>query len=217
MINDDMNALARMPGLMGNAAARTVNTVAWAVVTANPTMVDGVALFAAATGNRMKTNLTTSGSGAPTRARIGVGRKLMRLQVGVNTPEAAASQAILNIEPAYLIVPAALEGDAEGILFGQFDQTTTYQGYNPYSRGVRTPLMLVVEPLLDDNSATKWYLFASPSQADTIEVVFLQGQETPYTRNYMDDKTLSMNWQIWQTFTALAVDHRGVYRDDGVA
>jgi hypothetical protein len=141
----------------------------------------------------------------------------MRLQVGVNTPEAAASQAILNIEPRYLIVPAALEGDAEGILFGQFDQTTTYQGYNPYSRGGRTPLELVVEPLLDDNSAAIWYLFASPSQVDTIEVVFLQGQETPYTRNYMDDKTLSMNWQIWQTFCAFAVDHRGVYKDIGAA
>lgn len=217
LINDDMNALARTPGLMGNAAARTVNTVAWSVVTSNPTMVDSVALFATATGSRAKSNYTASGSGVPTRARVGVGRKLMRLQVGVNTPEAAASSAILNIEPRYLIVPAALEGDAEGILFGQFDQTTTYQGYNPYSRGGRTPLDLVVEPLLDDNSATAWYLFASPSQVDTIEVVFLQGQETPYTRSYMDDKTLSMNWQIWQTMTAFAVDHRGVYKDIGTA
>ena len=83
--------------------------------------------------------------------------------------------------------------------------------YNP-SRG----LTVIIEPLLDANSTTAWYLGASPSQVDTIEVSFLQGQETPVINDYVDEATWSRKVTVVQCFAAKAVDHRGLQRHDGV-
>jgi hypothetical protein len=67
------------------------------------------------------------------------------------------------------------------------------------------------------NGTTASILFCDPSQCDTAEIAFLQGQETPFTRSYMDDRTMAMNWQIWQTFGGKPIDFRGVVRDKGIA
>jgi hypothetical protein len=189
------------------------------MIEANALLQDGVAWFATATGNRKKDNLIGTGSGAPTLARLQAMRKLMRLQVGVNTREEAASEVILNLEPAYWAVPAALELVARQILFSPFSPDATNSiTFNQFNSG-NSNLQLIVEPLLDGqtNGATASILFANPSQCDTAEIAFLQGQETPFTRSYMDDKTMAMNWQIWQTFGGKPIDFRGVVRDKGIA
>lgn len=219
LVNDDMDALSRTPRMMGAAANRTVNTFAWGMIEANALLQDGVAWFATATGNRKKDNLIGTGSGAPTLARLQAMRKLMRLQVGVNTREEAASEVILNLEPAYWAVPAALELVARQILFSPFSPDATNSiTFNQFNSG-NSNLQLIVEPLLDGqtNGATASILFANPSQCDTAEIAFLQGQETPFNRSYMDDKTMAMNWQIWQTFGGKPIDFRGVVRDKGIA
>ncbi len=45
ILNDDLYALSRRPQLLGDAAGRTVNSVAWQQLTSNPTMADGQALL----------------------------------------------------------------------------------------------------------------------------------------------------------------------------
>jgi hypothetical protein len=76
-------------------------------------------------------------------------------------------------------------------------------------------LTQITEPLLDATSATAWYLFAAPSRVDTIEVSFLQGQETPVVMPFVEERTMSQNFIVLQTFAAKAIDHRGVQRHDG--
>ncbi len=45
IINDDLDAFTRVPSLFGTAAATLESDVVWGIVTANPAMGNGVALF----------------------------------------------------------------------------------------------------------------------------------------------------------------------------
>jgi hypothetical protein len=213
LVNDDMDALTRTPVMLGAAAARTVNAVAWAQLTSNPTLSDGVSLFSAVSGARKRSNYTT-GTGAPSVTTLGTLTNLMRQMRGENTPEGAESDDILNLQPRYLVVPSALETVALQLVNSAYDPNSSVNTlvYNP----ART-MIPVVEPILDANSTLAWYLFADPSTIDTIEVTFLQGQEVPLVRSYMDEKKLSMEYFILQTFAAKAMNHRGIQKHKGEA
>lgn len=211
VVNDDMDALSRRPQLLGDAAARTVNAEFWRQITSNPTMADSVALFSAATGNRKQDNLIT-GSATPTNSTIGSMRKLMRLMRGLNTPEGNQSEDVLNLIPAYIVGPAALE---EAILKQVFSGADPASGGNSAVFNTARTLTPVIEPLLDAASATAWYLFASPSRIDTVELTFLQGQETPLNHEWIDDQTMSQNFTIIQTFAAKAIEWRSIIKHAG--
>lgn len=209
LVNDDLDALSRVPQQLGYSAARTVNTACWGVITSNPTLAaDSVALYSDATGARYNDNLTT---GALTVGNIGLAKALMRRMKGLNTKGGAASPAILNIQPRFLVVPATLETTAAQLVNSTYDPADNKnQVFNPF-----TSLQLVVEPLLDDNDTAKWYLFADPRDAVTVEYTFLAGQETPVTNEDVDFRTMSRKYMIVQTFGVKALDHRGTVRSSG--
>ena len=211
IVNDDMSALTRVPLSLGDAAARTVNAVAWSQVTSNPVMSDGVALFSAATGARKRANLTT-GSATPTVATNGAMTALMRQMRGENTPEGAESHDILNLSPAYIVGPASLETTILQLINSAYDPDS---GKNSMVFNPSRTLVPIVEPLLDANSATAWYLFASPTRIDTVEVTFLQGQETPVVRSVMDEHTLAMTYYVLQSVGAKPLNHRGIQKHAG--
>lgn len=213
-VNDDMDMLMRIPQMLFAAAARTVNAVAWAQITGNPALSDGQTLFLETpTGNRKRSNYTV-GSATPTNAVLAGMKSKMRLMRGLNTPEGNESDDILNIAPRYLAVPTALETTAETLILSIADPASSGNGnvHNP----ART-LQLVVEPRLDADSATAFYLFADPTQVDTVEVTFLQGQETPVTNDWVDERTMSRIYTIVQSCAAKAIDHRGVQKHKGAA
>ena len=219
IVNDDMDALSRTPALMGAAAARTVNAVVWSQLTKNSgagdTMADGQSLFLeSATGARFRQNLSTDASSPPTTTTVSVLANLMRQMRGLNTPEGTESQDILNLAPRYLIVPSALDTTARVLINSIADPST---GVNPGTFNPNKGLTVVTEPLLDALSTTGWYLCADPGQIDTIEVTFLQGQETPVTNDWVNEETLSRRFSIIQTFAAKAIDHRGLQRQSGAA
>jgi hypothetical protein len=209
LVNDDMDAFARTAPQLGQAAARTVNAVAWSQVTSNPTMSDGVALFSTATGNRKRANLTT-GAGAPATATLQTLTNLMMQMRGENTPEEAESDDVLAIMPAYLVGPSALMTTIEQLVRSTYDPADANMKFNTASR-----LSTVIEPLLDSSSTTAWYLFASPQQIDTIELSFLQGQESPLVRSSLDYKQLAQSFIVLQTFGAKPLNHRGIQKHAG--
>ena len=212
IVNDDKSALSRTPQLFGDSASRTVNAVAWQQITSNPTMADGQALFLATpAGNRMRANLIT-GSATPTNSTIGSMRKLMRLMRGLNTPEQAESEDILNLEPSFIWGPAALE---EVILKQVMSSADPASGGNSGVYNTARTLTPVIEPLLDAASSTAFYLSASTARVDTVEVTFLTGQEVPYTHEDVNPKTLCQDFTIIQTYNAKALNHRGLIRHDG--
>lgn len=212
LINDDMDALNRIPQLMGNAFSRMVNRLAWTQITANGTMgYDSQALFSTATGNRKKANLI-SATASPTVATLQDMVELMMLQVGVNTPENNASDAILGLMPRFLVGPPELYTNIMQLTRSSADPTANLSSavYNPWGG-----LEPVIEPILSANSSTAFYLFADTAQIDTVEVTFLQGYETPQTESWVDNETSALKYKITQALAAQAIDHRGMVKHTG--
>lgn len=217
LLNDDMDALSRAPALFGRAAARTNNEVAWAQVTANPTLTDGQALFLnAAAGNRQEANEASSGA-AISSATLGTGLAALRTMHGLNSPENAQSNSILNLIPKSLVVPAALEVTANEQTNSIFSPNTSVneQTVNVFGPRGSAPLAVIVEPLLDADSTGQWYLFVDPAQLPVVEMSFLDGQETPQVRNWVEQSNLSQNFACLQSFAAKALDYRGAWRNPG--
>lgn len=211
-VNDDMDAISRHPQLLGDSFGRTVNAYAWRQVTGNPTMADGQALFLETpAGNRKRKNLTT-GAAAPTNTTIGAMKALMRVMRGLNTPEGAESDDILNLMPAYLIGPAALE---EAIVKQVFSGADPASGGNSAVFNSSRTLVPVIEPLLDADSTTAFYLAAETNRVDTVEVTFLEGQEVPFSHDWTDNATMAQHFTMIQTFQAKALDHRGLQKHRG--
>jgi len=165
IVNDDLDAFSRIPRNLMSAARRLEDSLPIAVLTTNAAMGDGIPLFDAAHGNIAT---STADKGVPTVARLNAMRLAMRLQ--------SVGDAILNIEPAALIVPAALEGISEQILTSENDPSASVPNVKNIWQG---KLELVVSPLLDATSPTAWYAAADPGQYDGIEVCFLEGYEAP--------------------------------------
>ena len=199
LINDDLDAFTRIPAMYGNSIAQLESDVVWGIITANPAMADGNALFHA-----NHKNLAGTGAALDV-ASVGAARAAMALQTGLD------KKTVLNIRPAFLIVPAALELKAEQLIAQNLVPADSAKVV-PQSIRTLSPLS---EPRLDAASATSWYLAASPNQIDTIEYAYLEGQQGAYieTRNGFDVDGVEIKCRL--DFGAKAIDWRGLYKNPG--
>ena len=209
MINDDLNAFERIPALHGAAAARLEDDVVWAILNANPNMADGNALFSAAHANLA---IGVGEVGAPTVALLDVANASFRTQTGF-APGGVAG-ATLNLRPRTIMVPAALDGTTSQLLNSTADPVGINSGVA--NRWNTSALRQVTESRLDGGSATAWYLACEPGQADTIVVVFLEGEEVPVLSEETIFGTGDKRFAVRHTVAAKAVDHRGLYQNPGV-
>lgn len=199
LINDDLDAFTRIPAMYGNSIAQLESDVVWGIITANPAMADGTALF-------HTTHKNLAGTGAALDvASVGAARAAMALQTGLD------KKTVLNIRPAFLIVPAALELKAEQLVA---QNLVPADSAKVVPQSIRT-LSPISEPRLDAASATSWYLAASPNQIDTIEYAYLEGQQGAYieTRNGFDVDGVEIKCRL--DFGAKAIDWRGLYKNPG--
>ena len=172
IINDDLNALSRIPMKMGAASKRTIGNLVYAILTSNPAMADGVALFHA-----NHKNYTGTGTAIGT-ASVDVARVAM-----AKATDPAGNAVALNIKLAKLIVPVALGGQARTTRDSQYqvDAITSAKGsQNTIPNSVRGIFDVIEDARLDAFSATGWFGCADPALFDTIEVAYLDGQNTPY-------------------------------------
>lgn len=164
IINDDLDAFSKIPMRMGRAAIRTVGNLVYAVLTGNPTMSDGVALFHAD-----HKNLLTSGT-------INTGSvDAMRVAMAKQTDGVATA---LNIRLGYLLVPVALEGTAKVVRDSEFEVGASARN-NTVPNSVRGTFEVISDARLDVASASNWFGAANPAMHDTVEVSYLDGIETP--------------------------------------
>ena len=199
LINDDLDAFTRIPAMYGNSIAQLESDVVWGIITANPAMADGTALFHANHKNLAGT------AAALDVTSVGAARAVMAKQTGLD------KKTVLNIRPAYLIVPAALELKAEQLVAQNLVPAATA---SVVPQSIRT-LAPISEPRLDAASETAWYLAASPNQIDTIEYAYLEGQQGAYieTRNGFDVDGVEIKCRL--DFGAKAIDWRGLYKNAG--
>ncbi len=199
LINDDLDAFTRIPAMYGTAIATLESDVVWGIILANAAMSDSVALFHQTHGN------LANPATALSVTAIGAARAAMARQTGLD------KKTILNVRPAYLIVPASLELAAEQLVA---QNLVAAQTGNVVPSSIRT-LTPISEPRLDVASLTAWYLAANPAQIDTIEYAYLEGQQGAYieTRNGFDVDGVEIKCRL--DFGAKAIDWRGLYRNPG--
>lgn len=206
VINDDLGAFTRLPGLFGNSIAQLESDTVWAIITSNPAMADGKALFnaTAITTTGGHGNLISVGGGAPSVTTLSATRKLIRLQKGLDQLTA------LNLSAKFILVPSALETGTEQLL----TSITPAQTSNVVPQSMRT-LTPIVEPRLDDNSTTAWYLVADPATIDTIEFAYLDGQEGAFIDTRMGFDVDGMEIKCRLDFGAAVLDWRGLAKNPG--
>jgi hypothetical protein len=200
LINDDMNAFNRMPVLFGRAAANLESDIIWAIITANPLMGDGNALFSAAHGN-------LAGAGAViSDTTLGAAREAMRLQTSLDGNK-------LNLRPLTLAGPVALETTIDKQLAAITPNSAG--DVNPFGANGRTPMQGLVEPRLDDDSSISWYVFSTLAQVDMVELAYLVGERLPFIDSMIDFDTDGMKMKVRHTVAGKAIDWRGMYKNPG--
>ena len=200
VLNDDLQALTRIPAGLGIAAATLESDAVWAVITANANMADGLALFHATHKNLSATNALAA------VANITTARKLMRKQT-------APKGTILNLVPKFLIIPAALEGIAVQLTNPVNLAATASSADVPAFVRAMVP---IVEPRLDAVPAvgdTNWYTAADPSTIDTIEYCYLEGQQGVYIETRQGFEVDGVEIKARLDFAAAAIDHRGLQKN----
>jgi hypothetical protein len=203
LVNDDLNGFARMPEMFGRAAANLESDLVWGVITANRNMADGNALFSAAHGN-----LAAGGDiGAPSVTTLGTARESMRLQTGLDGNK-------LNIIPKNVGVPANHETVLDQLL--ATITPSTVGEVNPFGPQGRTPMGGLVEPRLDDDSVSAWYVFADTAQIDMMELAYLVGERAPVIDSMIDFNSDGLKMKVRHTCGSKAIDWRGMYLNPGV-
>lgn len=201
IINDDTSAFDRVPRALGQQTAIIENVTAWNLFTANSgagvTMGDSVALFNAAHNNDL------AGGNALAEASLTSGRASMRKQ---KDPDGT----ILNLNPRHLIVPAALETAGFRNVIAPVAYPSSAAGVSPFA-GL---LDLVVEPLLDASSASRWYLAAGIDQIDILEYSYLEGSQGPMVQTFFDPKFDGILYRVLHDFNVGVVEFRGLIRLD---
>jgi hypothetical protein len=217
VINDDLDAISRIPAMQGAACRRKQNQAVYAVLTANPTMADTGALFNATAQTTAGGHANLSGaSAAPSVTTLNSMFLSMMTKTGMTINGVAGP--ILNIQPSFLIVPAALSATALQLVGSVADPAAggsaagNANTKNIYGPNADRPLRVVVEPVLDASSSTAWYGAASTSQVDTIELSFLAGEESPVLENEWDFDKDVYKYKVRQTFGVAPIDFRGLYK-----
>lgn len=199
IINDDLRAFTRIPMLFGSAARRMESDAVYSLITGNPTMSDGKALFHADHKN-IVTAAALSSDG------LSAGRTLMKKQKGLRG-------ATLSIAPAFLLIPDELETDAEILLRSMAlpDANMSAGVFNPWA-GKLTP---IAETRLSDSSATAYYLVAHPNQAPVIEAAYLMGEQQPFIDEEVEFSSDALAVKVRHDFGAGLVDHVGINKNAG--
>jgi hypothetical protein len=194
LINDDLSALSSIPQMIGAAAADLESDIVWGIVTANANLSDGVALFHATHGNLASASVISVTS-------LGEGKAKLRAQKNLQSRP-------INLIPGFIMVPVALETVAQQFISNAYVAQESGK-INPFAG----QLQLLVEPRLDANSASKWYMSAAPGRIDTIEYCYLEGQSGVYTETEMGFEVDGMKIKARHDFAAKAIDYRGLFRN----
>lgn len=201
VINDDIGFLTTVPGRYAQAAKETINDQVYEILINNPVIYDGTPLFSSAHKNLMP-NGSSFGEAALEKIIIQLGKQLNQ--------EGKA----IRLRPGAIIVPLGL-GFAVQKLFAS--QTLDAAGTaNPF---YGKNMQIVEEPLLNQLAAENpvpWFLAASKTSAKSVQVDFLNGNQTPIIQRSTVPGTLGFVWDIFLDWGVSVLDYRGIVKNPGV-
>lgn len=206
-INDDVGFITEIPGLYAASAKRTINKQVYKILVENPTIFDGTPLFDAAHGN-----LIAEGS----QPSIESVQKMMLKLLKQTDPFGDS----IMVQPKHIIVPVGY-----GFLMSQLFETAMVDtaGIGNHAANAlykyRNQLQIVEDGALNalaGTGAAPWFIVGDPSYAKSLQVDYLNGQETPSIRRSEVPGHLGFVWDIWLDWGITAVDFRGIAKNPGV-
>ena len=203
-VNDDLGSFDRLLTRFGESARRLENRLVYDQITTNPAMQDGTALFHASHGNLMAATSTL------TLENMGKARGAMRKQKDLD------GKTTLNLSPAYLLVPSDLEQLAYQYTSSNYVPAKA-SDVNEFRQGGRTAVEPIVEPLLDELSATAWFLAARSGQIDTVEYAYVDGNEGVRTETFASEDIDGVKVRATLDFAAKVIDWKGLHKANGTA
>lgn len=197
LINDDLGAFDRLPSMFGASAAQLEAETVYGILLANAAMSDTVALFHGTHGNLLTGSVIDE-------TNLAIARQKMRDQTGF--ADRAADRKKLNLVAKYLVTGSAYEIAAMKQV--ALVNPTQASGVNPF-QGTMTPIA-------DSNiTGNKWFTIADPSQIDTIEYAYLEGEEGLRTETRMGFEVEGLEIKAADDFAAKAIDWRGMTYNPG--
>ncbi len=199
IINDDLSAFTRIPQKMGRAAPRTIGNLVYAILNSNPAMSDGTALFHADHKNL--------GSGAVlSSASVDAMRVLMATQ-----KDPGENATALNIRLAHLIVPVQLEGLAKVVTESETEISATNSN-SKRPNSVRGIAGVISDARLTGNA---WFGAGSAAMNDTVEVSYLDGNESPYLEQQAGWSIDGVEFKVRLDAAVKAIDFRALAKNAG--
>lgn len=198
IINDDLGALTQIPAMLGRGAALKLNKVFWGA------FMDNASFFSA---SNTPPNFDDGADSVLAIAGL-TAAELMFL----NQTDADGNP--LSIDPAILLVPNALFVTATNLMSSlelrDTTSSTKYMTKNPHAGKFQVKKSSYLSNSgITGNSALKWYLLANPADGATIEVVFLNGVETPTVESAdADFNTLGVQMRAFHDFGVAKQDYR---------
>lgn len=193
IVNDSLGGLSDPARMLGRAAAEFEAAALVTMITANPLMADGKAVFHADHGN-------LAGAGAAIdETTLSAARLAMRTQKGLSGEP-------ISVTPKFLVVGPALETTAEKFLHTIAAVSTA--DVNPFGGA----LTLIVEPRLAGN---QWYVAASPSEIDGLEYAHLEGEGGPQVASEVGFDTDAVRFRVRLDFGGGWIDSRGWFKNAG--
>ena len=202
IINDDLNLFDAIPRKMGAGARRNLGDRVFALLTGNPTLADGVALFHA-----NHNNLVSPGS-ALTTATVDGMRVLMATQKD-------STGGTIRVPLKFLVVPVGMGGLARQVLESQFEIGATKANTAP--NYVRNSFEVIEDPRLDANSAGAWYGIADPAVIDGIVVAYRDGVQTPRVTQKEGWNVDGIEFKVRLDAAPAIADHVGLAKNPGPA
>lgn len=203
-INDDIGFLTSIPGLYATRAKMTIDKQVYSILFNNGKIFDGKNLF-----DNAHRNLIGTGS-KPTQAAL----QAIILQMQKQKDQFGDA---IYVKPKWIIVPVGYEFDLAVILHSTQVTGSNNNDINPL---FNYPINIVQTPVLNafaGNNAAPWFMVADPLTARSIQVDYLNGQETPIVRRMEAPGTLGFTWDIYTDWGIAVRDFRGIAKNPGEA
>lgn len=199
LINDDLDAFARVPAAFGASAADLESDIVYSILTANPNMADGTALFHGTHGNLGTAAVISETALAAAWRAFGQQKGL--------------EDRLISILPRFILVPP---GTRAVEARKQVTATTPSNAADVNTFSGR--LEVIEEPrLIPSVGEDPWFLAADPARIDTVEYAYLDGQEGVFTETRMGFEVDGIEIKVRHDFAAKAIDWRGLYKNPGLA
>jgi len=205
IINDDLDALTAVPRRLGRGGALKLNLVFWEAFLAN------AAFFTAGNNNFIEGAATALGIDSLTQAET----------MFLNQVDSDDNP--LAITPEILLVPNALKTQATLLMESLELRDTTASKKtltkNPHAGNFKpVASSYLSSAALAGSSANAWYLLANPQDMPTIEVAFLNGNQSPTVESAdADFNTLGIQMRGYHDFGVALQEFRGGVKSRGEA